>query len=115
MEEKQKGLYYGSASANPKDGTIKSNFVPEQILNASGYFQKSDVEFSRYKQDCRKRALDLASSQLHTPVLQKWLEENKFVNVDENTVTDKSPIMSDDLLMALADKYYNWLITIPNE
>lgn len=75
---------------------------------------KTELEFQRYKQDCRKRALDLASSQLHTPVLQKWLGENKYVNVDENTVTDKSPIMSDDLLMALADKYYNWLINIPN-
>lgn len=49
--------------------------------------EKQGIEFSRYKQECKKRALELAVYE------QKMGEE----------------------LLQLADKYYNWLISIPEK
>lgn len=61
--------------------------------------QMAQKEFSRYKQDCRKRAIGLAhyrlSDLIKTEVFGKTDQEN--------------------LLIAMADTYYNWLISIPNE
>jgi hypothetical protein len=54
--------------------------------------EKINVEFSRYKQDCRKRALDLAA---------------------QTNVTGKKDPVQDDVLK-LADNYYTWLISIPD-
>lgn len=48
-------------------------------------------EFSRYKQDCRKRALDLAAD----------LMRNK-------------PVTEDEQMLKIATKYYKWLIEIPS-
>jgi len=53
---------------------------------------KSQVEFNRYKQDCRKRALDLAEIQMGKYSGTTW---------------------SDEKMLEQADKYYNWLISIP--
>jgi hypothetical protein len=50
-----------------------------------------NTEFQRYKQDCRKRALDLA----HT----EYPDRKK----------DKPDILKN------ADEYYNWLISIPEK
>lgn len=87
----------------------------QELASLKSFKEKNELEFSRYKQDCRKRALDLAAGQLQTPVFQKWIDENKLVETGNNSLQDKSPIMADELLMGLADKYYNWLISIPEK
>ena len=53
---------------------------------------KFNIEFNRYKQDCRKRALDLA----HLDYQQ-------------------GKILMDSKVNEQADKYYKWLISIPND
>lgn len=59
--------------------------------------QKFDIEFSRYKQDCRKRALDLAA----TMIQHEWLTWEKKKETDQPTI------------ISVADKYYQWLINLP--
>lgn len=82
-----------------KDGTI---------YYASKDKAQSVIEFSRYKQDCRKRALDLAQSQsIH---MGEYFERNKIG--DGENITLKT-IVEQNVLTDLADKYYNWLISIP--
>lgn len=67
----------------------------EQVMksyNNSGklhYQDKANMEFSRYKQDCRKKALEIA------------FEEVKLVGGFTDTVVKET-----------ADKYYQWLIDI---
>jgi hypothetical protein len=56
---------------------------------------KSELEFSRYKQDCRKRALDLA------------MMNGGSINC--SLVSNPAP---DDILKT-AKFYYDWLISIP--
>lgn len=56
---------------------------------------KSELEFSRYKQDCRKRALEMAAG-----------ECIELVRRGESNTID---------IVDTADKYYNWLISIPNQ
>src|SRR5690348_8973038 len=85
---------------------ITNQYAAEQIQHLK--------EFTRYKQDCRKRALDLAADQLRTPAFQAWLENNKMVKHDETTVMDKTPIIAHELLTSIAEKYYEWLILISN-
>lgn len=53
--------------------------------------EKSNIEYGRYKQDCRKRALEVA----------------------ERTVTQSQGGQISDAITTEADKYYNWLISIP--
>lgn len=73
----------------------------EEFYNGTGikiypnHIVKNSVEFSRYKQDCRKRALELAQSQMPT------------------IYTEGDWLPSGELIIALADKYYNWLKSIP--
>lgn len=65
----------------------------QESFNKTGkihYQDKSKVEFYRFKQDCRKRALDLAHSESINSVAAS--QANKGVNV-----------------LDLADKYYEWL------
>lgn len=71
---------------------------------------KSTLEFNRYKQDCRKRALDLAHSQLTGHNWQQFIEDNDFVKGGRK---EEKVIIEDTMLTSLADKYYNWLISIP--
>ena len=52
-----------------------------------------EIELQRYKQDCRKRALEVAAGEA---------ERKGEVDFPNKTVLE------------LADKYYNWLISIPN-
>ncbi len=68
-----------------------------EYLRADDIKAKYNVEFGRFKQDCRKRALDLAVSDAHTPKL----------NSEGNNVVEKIDILK------LAAEYYNWLISIP--
>jgi hypothetical protein len=89
----------------------------ELYLSSGQKVQMSEIDFSklekiaieshRYKQDCRKRALDLAHSQLTSPQFQNFILDNEFIKKD-GTKDDKS-VVSDTLLIALADKYYAWL------
>lgn len=60
-------------------------------------FFKANLEFTRYKQDCRKRALDLASQNID--------KEREYTK----RFQDDPPLT----IQTLADKYYNWLISIP--
>lgn len=100
---------------NQKDNVSSTEQLNDEFGQTGKLNFKSPkaIEFERYKQDCRKRALDLAHSQVTSPVFQRFIEDNKFVSVDENSVSDKAPVIADDILMGLADKYYQWLISIP--
>lgn len=62
---------------------------------------KSEIEFQRYKQDCRKRALDLAHSEYGD-----WYREANSKSATNN-IGEKPDVEN------LAEKYYQWLITIP--
>lgn len=80
---------------------------------------KSEIEFQRYKQDCRKRALEQAH--YTASGIAKWIEENnlKVINrsgdkKDENEVLIMpSELVKQEIILPIADKYYNWLISIP--
>lgn len=66
---------------------------------------KNNLEFNRYKQDCRKRALDLAAGEY-----ADWYRESNSCKAREETIKSPPPDIT-----ALADKYYNWLISIPEK
>lgn len=67
-----------------------------QILQETGEVAwKSELEFSRYKQDCRKRALDLAASHQNIDITGRKFEVEK------------------EKVISYADYYYNWLINLP--
>lgn len=80
---------------------------------------KSEIETQRYKQDCRKRALEQAH--YTASGIAKWIEENnlKVINrsgdkKDENEVlVIPSELVKQEIILPIADKYYNWLISIP--
>lgn len=61
---------------------------------------KTELEFQRYKQDCRKRALDLAHG------------ERNYV-ATANPLERQVPTHNPETIIKSADKYYNWLISIP--
>lgn len=63
--------------------------IPHEQVAAE--FTKQVLEFQRYKQDCRKRALEVA----------------------ERTVTQSSGGVISEKITNEADKYYDWLINIP--
>ena len=65
---------------------IKGQLLSQWRADMSNY----EKEYSRYKQDCRKRALDLAIG--------------KFAGLTKD---------GEDSVTTEADKYYNWLISIP--
>lgn len=67
---------------------LKSQLTSQFTADMANY----EKEFARYKQDCRKRALDLAHSELGKYAGRVW---------------------SDEETLQLAGKYYNWLISIP--
>ena len=58
--------------------------------------ERQQIEFARYKQDCRKRAMDLAHNEVNSPLAKKYAEQNEPLDI-----------------LLVADKYYNWLISIP--
>lgn len=63
---------------------------------------KQKTEFERYKQDCRKRAAELA--------FQQWsIAGEQFKSTTEYS---KGTLFDFDILKR-ADEYYNWLISIP--
>lgn len=84
-------MYNQDGTPFTEDQLIERIVSLENII--AGYDQlktKSDVEFSRYKQDCRKKALDAA------------LDKFAGLFVD-----------GQDAVIVNADKYYNWLISAP--
>jgi len=91
---------------------IRDGFIPptepslEQLRSGVIADTKGQLEFSRYKQDCRKRALDCA------------IDECRRVGGFAPTIKDPSKLVHQEEakpfdILAEADKYYNWLITIP--
>lgn len=73
--------------------------APVEMISPS----KQDLEFSRYKQDCRKRALDLAIE-----------SAGKFRNDLGSKVDNGKTIPNAETIIPIfADQYYNWLINIP--
>lgn len=77
---------------------IKAGLKINQQIESS----KSNIEFSRYKQDCRKRALEMA----HNEFITGNMQHNKAKNADASKDCEYD-------IMAMSDKYYNWLISIP--
>ena len=72
------------------------------------------TEFTRYKQDCRKRALDLANQELMSDKAMynknaTWEEGKRGNDNGDGWQPPKTDVL------ALADKYYNWLISIPEK
>ena len=55
-------------------------------------YEKSELEFERYKQDCRKKAFDLA-----------WQEKGILLNLGRGDSHDT---------LKVADGYYKWLTEI---
>jgi len=78
--------------------------------NIESIKEKYNIEKSRFKQDCRKRALDLAHQQVTSPVFQKYIEDNEFISKEKKEVPKTN--VQDNLITTIADKYYNWLISI---
>lgn len=63
---------------------------------------KFEIETKRYKQDCRKRALEMASGEYI-----EWYRSLSNPNLPETNKGNPPNITE------LSDKYYNWLISIP--
>jgi len=63
--------------------------------------QKQKTEFARYKQDCRKRALEMAHAENNTEVMRRA------------TSLNQGQLGGGINIIATADKYYSWLISIP--
>jgi len=89
---------------------ILSTHEAQQSVAKTVEQEKRQTEFARYKQDCRKRALDLAHSQLTSPQWKQFIQDNEFI---KSGVTEEKVVIEDMALTTLADKYYNWLISIP--
>jgi hypothetical protein len=92
---------------NNDDGS-KSIFVnvPKSELSKS---PKSDIEFNRYKQDCRKKALEISKELLLSEIVE-WERLRQETFQAKKQFTELKPTIT-----SVADKYYNWLISIPNE
>lgn len=101
-----------SAVAAQKDA-LKESYLEMNKLRIKEKEEKFSLEFSRYKQDCRKRALDLAHAQVTSPKWQQFIQNEDFAIKNEKE--EKTVIVQDELLISMADKYYNWLITIPEK
>ncbi len=95
QENSDKTTFFVRERSQIKQQEAVTENQSEQIMksfNETGkihYQDKANVEFSRYKQDCRKRALELA------------FEEVKFIGG-----------FTDTAVKVTADKYYSWLIDI---
>jgi hypothetical protein len=74
----------------PYETIIKEQRNAQALAENKSENYKKDLELSRYKQDCRKRALEMAHDDFHA---------GKMANGSK--VGD------------LAETYYNWLISIP--
>ena len=95
---------------------------PSHLVSTKEYqefiaFKMSDnrsmVEYNRFKQDCRKRALEMANHEL----MSDKAMYNKNATWEEGKRGDENgkgwiPPKTD--VIALADKYYKWLIEIPS-
>lgn len=99
-----------------KIGNLDMSIDPRDIKTSDEFWQARKpkykenpevhkaIEFSRYKQDCRKRALELAHGELSRKLaLFDGKKANELKELPELDVN------------ALADKYYNWLISIPEK
>ena len=102
-----------------KQTQLNDEFGQTGKLHFKSPIQK-EIETQRYKQDCRKRALEMA--QYTTRDMGQWLEKNELKVFERSTGKDKtevivmpSELVKSELLLPLADKYYNWLISIPNQ
>jgi hypothetical protein len=80
----------------PKQKFIADEFGQTGQLHFRG--PNSKIEVQRYKQDCRKRALEMAHGELINLTAASQATKGGEVNVTE-----------------LADKYYSWLISIPEK
>jgi len=81
------------------------NLAQEIYTYKSADNKQVKVEFNRYKQDCRKRALEMAQA-------------NQRVGYNPNplpSLQQFSNTINTEAVLRDADKYYNWLISIPNE
>ena len=87
------------------DERTKSNLISQIAHQSATEELQSLKEFSRYKQDCRKRALDLAHENY-----TEWFRVNKKLFVGEEPKTETETPMPN--VLEKADEYYNWLISI---
>jgi hypothetical protein len=71
-----------------QDDSLRQSYAEMNKLRIEEKKNQLNTEFQRYKQDCRKRALDLAPS---------------LITATEPDVLKK------------ADQLYNWLISIPEK
>lgn len=112
------------ASSDKIDYERQRKLVDAQIKSAEsasekGELAKQKTEFARYKQDCRKRALEQAH--YTASGIAKWLEEKDLkviqMSGDKKNKTEVSVMPSElvkqEIILPIADKYYNWLISIP--
>ena len=86
------------------------NYESQKLAVKESESAKQRTEFSRYKQDCRKRALDLAQTQIQSTPFEELFDKESFIK--EGKIYHQS-IAREEVFISLADKYYNWLISIP--
>jgi len=83
---------YKETNSASFDGNKADKYLSDEYGQTGKLHFKSpkEIEFQRYKQDCRKRALEMA----HLDYQQ-------------------GKILMDSKVQEAANKYYNWLISIP--
>jgi len=75
--------------------------ISQEIGYYKAFKEQYDKEYERFKQDCRKRALEMAREHFESWVNRKT--RDKLVGPDDNEPN----------IITHADLYYQWLITIP--
>ena len=88
---------------SPQQSVYSTLEEQNELYNLRAMKNSYEKEFARYKQDCRKRALDLAHSELSRIIIERPHPLQPTTNTKPNP----------EEVVRVADKYYNWLISIP--
>lgn len=70
--------------------------------------EKSSLELTRFKQDCRKKALELAYQRL-SGLTRSGVFDQEIKDAEGKVSIPE--LLKEEALIGLADKYYNWLIS----
>lgn len=86
-----------------------NDFLHPDVIKGFNDAEKAGLikEYNRFKQDCRKRSLDLASSRVND-FQRSGIFEQEIKDKDGKIQVPE--LLKEELLIRLADKYYAWLI-----
>ena len=99
-------MNYKDNDASTFDGEKSNPLINDEFGQTGKLHFKSpnkEIEIQRYKQDCRKRALELAYNEWDAKLTRQIRGKEKDSNVEPEPFN----------ISETADKYYNWLINIP--